>query len=320
MNLRHLSNSDLHQQTKHKADNERLATIELLWHLREVERRMLYAQMGYKDLNEYCVKELKLSGSSAWRRINAMKLLKEIPEVESKIRSGDLNLTQVTMARTHFREAKVTQQEKKEILLTLENQSTRASERILAERKPESYIPKPIEKEKALRGQKLELTIILDEELQKNLEEIELLSGRKYSKLELFKLMTKATLERLRKKSAVKNLNSGTNPLSKNTKQDLERTAIPALKSGSAQSRYIPAAVRKFVRVRDQQRCQYVDPISKRQCEAKSYLQFDHKKPFSLGGPNTSQNLQLLCSTHNRLSAIQVLGVNKMQHYQQSLK
>lgn len=124
MNLRHLSNSDLHQNTKRKADGERFATIDLLWHLREAERRMLYAQMGYRDLKEYCVKELKHSESSAWRRINAMRLLNEIPEVESKIQSGDLNLTQMTMARAHFQEVKATIQEKKEILLILENQST----------------------------------------------------------------------------------------------------------------------------------------------------------------------------------------------------
>lgn len=37
----HLSNSELHLQTKLKVENERFATIELLWHLREVEKRML---------------------------------------------------------------------------------------------------------------------------------------------------------------------------------------------------------------------------------------------------------------------------------------
>lgn len=290
----------------------------------------------------YCVKELKLSETSAWRKICAMRLLKEIPEIESKIQSGDLNLTQLSLARSHFKEVKASIQEKKEILLSLENQSTRSTERILAENKPEGFMSKPIEKENALRGQKIELTLVLDEDFQKELEEIEFLSGKKYSKLELFKLMTKATLERLRKKSAV-NVSNKTEPAlpdepdaaskiaSVNSSSEVgnefanefvsgkERKAQPApqlaVQSGLQKTRYISAATRKFVRVRDQGKCQYVDPISKRQCEAKHYIQFDHQKAFAKGGANTAENLQLLCSTHNKLRAVQVFGPRNMQRY-----
>ncbi|OYZ13527.1 MAG: hypothetical protein B7Y39_17390 [Bdellovibrio sp. 28-41-41] len=79
MKLKHISSEDLHAKTKSIAEKERLTTIEVLWHLRENERRMLYAQMGYRDLKEYCVKELKYSEGSAWRRISAMRLLQELP-------------------------------------------------------------------------------------------------------------------------------------------------------------------------------------------------------------------------------------------------
>lgn len=332
MNLKHLSNSDLHQHTKQKAEGERHATIELLWHLREVERRMLFAQMSYRDLKEYCVKELKLSESGAWRRINAMRLLKEIPEVESKIQSGDLNLTQVTMARAHFREVKATIQEKKEILLTLENQSTRVTERILAEKKPEGFLPAPIEAEKALRGQKLEVTFVLDEELQKDLSEIELLMKKRYSKLELFKMMTKQTLDGLRKKalpktSMNKSINSSdtfeiesksiskTDPTEFHNKKYGKREAQPAPVPRQNTSRYISVGVRRFVAARDQNRCQYVDPISTRQCEARSRLQFEHKYPFAKGGTSSASNLQLLCPNHNVLRAVQVFGSKSMQNY-----
>jgi len=133
MNLKHLSNEDLHTQTLAAANKERMSTIEVLWHLREVDRRMLYAIKGYRDLKEYCVKELKYSEGSAWKRISAMKALVEVPEIEEKIERGSLNLTQLNMARTHFREVKATIEEKKEILLTLENQNTRTTERILAQ-------------------------------------------------------------------------------------------------------------------------------------------------------------------------------------------
>ena len=143
MNLEKLSNTELHQQTQFTADKERLTTIELLRHLRENEKRMLYAQMGYRDLKEYCVKELKQSEGSAWRRISAMRLLQDIPEVAAKIQTGELNLTQIAMARVHFKEVKATSAEKETILTSLKNQSTRSTERILAENKPENFTEKP---------------------------------------------------------------------------------------------------------------------------------------------------------------------------------
>jgi len=303
MNLKNLSNHELHLQTKSKAETERLSTMQVLWHLRENERRMLYAEMGYRDLKEYCVKELKYSEGSAWRRISAMRLLKEVPEMEVKIQSGDLNLTQISMARAHFREVKATAPEKREVLLALENQSSKSTERILAERKPEDFVAKPVEIEKAVRGQKLEVTLILDEELQKELEEIQVLLGKPHSKLELFRLMTKQTLELL--------------------KQQQKRKAQPLRSRTAANSkeiaRHIPVTTEREVRVRDQHRCRYKDPITGRQCEARLYLQTEHKIPFGKGGDHDPKNLQLLCANHNRLRAVQQFGSNKMQMYLPSL-
>ena len=54
MNLKYLSNVELHLQTQKTAEKERLTTIELLWHLRENEKRMLYSQMGFRDLRILC--------------------------------------------------------------------------------------------------------------------------------------------------------------------------------------------------------------------------------------------------------------------------
>ena len=189
MNLKYLSNNELHQRTQSVAEKERLTTIELLWHLRENEKRMLYAQMGFRDLKEYCVKELKLSEGSAWRRISAMRLLQEIPDVQNKILCGDLNLTQISMARAHFKKVKASVVEKEKIILSLENQSTRSTEKILAENKPEDFPQKAEVIEKLLRGQKLEVTLILDQDLQSQITELEVLLGKPFSKLDLFKML-----------------------------------------------------------------------------------------------------------------------------------
>ncbi len=328
MNLKHLSNEELHTRTLAVANQERMTTVEVLWHLKENNKRLLYAKKGYRDLKEYCIKELKYSEGSAWRRISAMKLLVEVPEIQEKIESGNLNLTQLNMAQSHFREVKANLEAKKEVLLNLESQSTKTTERILAEAKPETYIAKPEVKEKAIKGNKLEVTLILDEELQKELEEIQVLLGKPFTKLELLKLMAKEKLAKLRKQNApkVKTINQSA---SKRTDlaNEQERTAQPlrskgASKSPSAKpaSRYISQATLRKVKQRDQHRCQYKDPNTLKQCEAKFYLQTEHITPFAKGGSHDLQNLQLLCSNHNRLRALEQFGESRMKKYLSQLR
>lgn len=58
------------------------------------------------------------------------------------------------------------------------------------------------------------------------------------------------------------------------------------------QSRYIPQAVRVAVAARDRGRCV--------RCGAGQELHYDHVVPFSRGGSNAVQNLQLLCGPCNR--------------------
>src|SRR5437879_6503065 len=80
--LKSLSNEDLIIQTKLKAQQERELTLEVLHFLREIERRRLFAQRGYSSLHAFCVEELKYSDPAAQRRIQAMRLLRDLPKTE----------------------------------------------------------------------------------------------------------------------------------------------------------------------------------------------------------------------------------------------
>lgn len=152
------------------------------------------------------------------------------------------------------------------------------------------------------------MTLVLDGALQNELTEIQILLGKPYSKLDLFKLLAKeklAALKRVQSKSS-KSIHSS-------AKQD---DLLPHLKDlcvaqPAPNSRYISKAVKREIKIRDQHQCQYVDPISKKQCSSKFHLQFDHLKPFSLGGQSSVENLQMLCSVHNRLNAVRFLGHKK---------
>src|SRR6187431_3260712 len=125
MDLKRLPDTILLQNTKQLAQRERETTLEVLHHLREVERRSLFAVLAYPSLFEYAVKELKYSAGAAHRRIASMRLQKELPEIEKKVESGELSLSVLSQAQVFFKQEKSAVAEKREVLMSLENKSTR---------------------------------------------------------------------------------------------------------------------------------------------------------------------------------------------------
>src|SRR5688572_13155379 len=106
MNLQTLSDRSLLDNLHSLVNREREVTLEVLHHLREVERRALYGELGFSSLFEYAVSELKYSESAAQRRISSMRLLKEIPELGKKIETGALSLSSLSQAQSFFRQEK----------------------------------------------------------------------------------------------------------------------------------------------------------------------------------------------------------------------
>ncbi len=49
--------------------------------------------------------------------------------------------------------------------------------------------------------------------------------------------------------------------------------------------------------------CQYVDSVTGKKCESTYQLQIDHCVPLAKNGSHDINNLQVLCRTHNLLSA-----------------
>lgn len=127
MNLNKLSNQDLNYSLKSLVQKERELLTEILWHIREVDRRELHLAMGYASLFAYLTEYLGYSAASSQRRIDAARLLIELPEVSEMIVSGKINLSQVSMLQQSAREAKrvhqhkVATQTKKETLLQIEH-------------------------------------------------------------------------------------------------------------------------------------------------------------------------------------------------------
>src|ERR1041385_7478273 len=199
-----LNNSQFFDAFKIKTIEERRISVEILKYFREAERRMLYAEHGYSSLMAFAVHELKYSEPAANRRISAMRLMRDVPEVAEKIEAGRLNLSGLAQAATFIRQSekqrdkKMNKEDKREILTSIESQSYRGAERVLAERSPELR-PEPREKKRAIAGGKTAVTMVLDAVLVQSLEDIQDLLGRRMELKDLLKMMATDTLERMRK-------------------------------------------------------------------------------------------------------------------------
>ena len=102
MDLKNLSDESLHTGNIETAKEEREVLTRMLPRLRETERRRLYSKHKCQSLFEYAVKYLKYSNDQADRRIKAMRLLQDVPEIEEKINAGALTLTNLALAQKLF--------------------------------------------------------------------------------------------------------------------------------------------------------------------------------------------------------------------------
>ena len=140
--LKKLSDPELIQKIKALVQEERTLLTQILWHLKEIEDRKIYLTEGFSSLFDYTVQILNYSESQAYRRISAMRVLRDIPEIETKLDSGELKLTQITMAQEYFRSEKkkgepLSPTKKIEILEEIADKSSRETERYFAELSPE---------------------------------------------------------------------------------------------------------------------------------------------------------------------------------------
>jgi 5-methylcytosine-specific restriction endonuclease McrA len=88
-------------------------------------------------------------------------------------------------------------------------------------------------------------------------------------------------------------------------------TKRPGRSRGSESSRHIPAAARREVHERDEDRCTFVSESGKR-CGSRRMVEFEHEVPQARGGESTPKNLRLLCRAHKQLMAEREFGTEFM--------
>lgn len=278
MNLQTISDKKLLQATEEIAQRERANTVALLYHLKEIDRRRLFADLRYSSLFDYTVKHLKYSEDQAFRRIAAARLLAEVPEIARSIESGQLTLTNVTIAENMFRRQKksgraLSADDKRQFLNGLAGKSSREAEKAAMAVSPSASI---------LAG----TTIQISMELDSKIKELKALMAHTHPGVEtaqLLEVLCDLQINKLKKDSP----------------------AAPRANKVSAKTSV--AAIRRQVWQRDKACCV--------NCGSKYAVQVDHIQPKALGGADTLDNLRLLCRKCNQRAAIQVYGSKKMEDY-----
>lgn len=292
--MKHFSDEQLETSAQQARARELSSLQEMLKHLREIDRRKLFSKRGFPSIYEYGMAEFKYSYDEIHRRVCAMKLLRDMPEIESKIADGSLQLTHLTQAQSFFRKVEHTKDEKLEILSKLENSSKAETKRILYNEEVKARYSfeadKPFEEiVERLKG--LHPRLSFDQVM------------RKVCDIAIEKLDPMLNAERMKIRYQSRNAaNQKSRAGAKVVGSDLGNRA-----GATERSRYIAAATKREVWLKAEGKCQ--------NCRSTFGLEYDHVLPFAKGGVSEVENLRLLCRNCNQRHAIDQYKLTKMSTY-----
>lgn len=301
MNLKLISNHQLEIRLKTLISQERELLHDILLTIKEIDTRKYFLDLGFPSLFEYLTKFMGYSAGAAQRRIDAARLLKDVPSLAEKIQTGEIHLNQIAVMqkaiRQSHREGKnVSRNQKQQLIETISEKNHWQTEQLIAKSLDLEVLVQAKQTHQANKSVRVELTLSKEqfEKLQKAKELLshvvptgDLVSLLEYLSDKVIQQKTKDLLKVPRRIDAVKESTS-----------TVEVKAI-AEKQFQKLNRYIPARIKKELQA-EQSCCQYVDTTTNRKCKSKWQLQIDHIQPIWAGGGHNKENLRLLCGAHNR--------------------
>jgi hypothetical protein len=254
---------------------ERALEEDALLRLTEIRRRRYYLELGFASLFEFCEKHLGYSAGKASRRVASLKLLESVSDekaeiVYGKLRTGALTLTHLSQLQSVATKKKLSREKKEEMLLKLEDTSTREAERVLATEfgaeaiRRETFTP--------VTETDTKVSLVLDLETLKLLEEFKHRTAHQNprgSSATALKLALQIALGKKRPRPV----------------------PAPELIPASSQ-RLVRGKLRAAVWQQDRGRCSI--------CGSTYMLEVDHRVPWSAGGKTELSNLRLLCRAHHQ--------------------
>lgn len=313
-NVKQLSDKVLLDQTNYLAEHERGVTILVLRHIREVEVRRLFVELGYSSMYAYCIKHLKYSESKTMSRLASARLMTELPEIEKQIEAGTLNVTNLSKVQSFVRAEKAVQHElsKDEKLSLISECHDKSTREVAKELIQKSHQP-------ALLAEKFQMTSVVLNDGSINLEYSKfdaLLDPENRELLQEFKNLyahdlpdsSNITVLNFLLKKAVQHKKKELG-LIVPKKLEKPNATPPRSPKVSAKRKPLPVAVKRLVWQRADACCEHRDKKLKLRCSSKFALEPDHIVPHALGGTDEISNLQLLCRVHNSRRAVKTFGI-----------
>ncbi len=274
MNLKHLTDKTLIQETKKLVNQERKFTTTILHHLKEIERRKLFSEYGYSSMVHYAVKEFHYSESAAVRRIQSARMMADIPELEEKINDGSLTLSGLSKAAGFFaRENIKDTEEKKDVLEKLEGLSAREAEKTLFELGTTPVLPP--ESVKPVSATFTQVKVNVSDETYNLMTKARSILGE-FSFGDSY--MSKVACE------AIENINRKKYKLTNKGRETETLGRVPT------------ASQQRELYERGEGVCE--------KCGSLFKVQKDHRHPYALGGKTETSNLRLLCFHCNQRERI----------------
>lgn len=297
-NLKKMNRLELDLYLKGLAKKERELLYSILETIREIDSRRMYLEMGYSCLFDYLTQAVGYSNASAQRRIDAARLLREIPQMGVKIQNGELKLNQISMVQKAARDVaklkhkKVTSEEKVVLLENISSQTVQQAQKEIA-----SFFDIPVEqftKQKVQADESVRIELTLSKEAYEKLQRAQnLVSGAVADKdvASFIEYISDKIIQQRASSAGETNVEP----------QPRNRVKVPA--------KTFSLPMWKRQTHAKQECCQYKDPITGKVCGSERFLQVDHKRSRWANGGNEAENLQILCAGHNRLKYRKEAGI-----------
>ena len=295
MTLSSLSNQVLISRFLVLRDREKSELIQILRHIREMDRRKIFVTMGHTSLYNYLVKEFQYSEHEAYSRIEAARLLEKLPECEVLLRTGRLTLSTITEARSAIRQEEVRSgqpmdtETQREVLESIDGCSRREAQAKLTQRF-EKFKPGGKERLVQTRDGGWILELIFNREQRITIEKARDILANSSPFNGYSGIVSRLAEHYLNKRDLTRRFAAG------------GETAHQEKSVPPRGSRKISLSLRRAIFHRDEGKCQFKNSDGGL-CGNTYKIVVDHIIPVSAGGTSTYQNLRCLCRVHNQWKA-----------------
>ncbi len=317
MDLRTLSNTDLMNRFGKLVQTERKITHLVLECIAEIDVRKIYLERAYPSLFEFLTKVFGYSPSAAVRRIESARLLREVPEIATKIEEGSLNLSQLSQVQQAIRitqkqeSRKVSVEEKRELLRKIENATQNQTELILAKELNLPLIAE--EKERIHQDESVTLAITFSKDQIAILDKASDLMSHALSDQKWADVMTALAVKEIKRRTEIKRPSEiKKSELADGISEVHEHKNTGVKMNLPAARKAIRPNLRKTIFAQDQC-CQFKDPLTNKICGSHRFLDIYHIQPIWAGGGNSPDNLRILCSQHNKFKYSKEAGLHPLR-------